>query len=80
MAKKELFQASLNDKLEQIRKDAINCLENPPEKDISSYNKQDLKDKVLEYHQKGEVGTYLYFLCLLDIKILERDLKDTKKK
>jgi hypothetical protein len=78
MAKLELFQATLNNLLEKIRLDAINCLENPPEKHISDYNETDLEDKALEYHEKGDVGTYLYFLCLREIKGLEKDLKEKK--
>ncbi len=74
MAKKELFQSVLNNMLEQIRLDAIDCLEKPPEKEVDSYNIQDLEDKALEYHTKGETGTYLYFMSLLELKLLEKDL------
>jgi hypothetical protein len=76
MARKEIFQSVLNNMLEQIRLDAVSCLEKPPEKDVNSYNLQDLEDKALEYHTKGETGTYLYFMTLLEIKSLERDMKD----
>lgn len=78
MAKKELFQASLNEMLERIRKDALSCLDKPPEKEISSYNLDDLHDKALEYHEKGEVGIYLYFMVLYELKGLETDLKGKK--
>lgn len=74
MAKKELFQSVLNNMLEQIRLDAIDCLEKPPEKEVDSYSLQDLEDKALEYHTKGETGTYLYFMSLHEIKTFERDI------
>lgn len=82
MAKKEIFQSVLNNMLEQIRLDAIDCLEKPPEKEVDSYNLQDLEDKALEYHTKGDTGTYLYFMALHEIKSLEKDLTDkpTEKK
>lgn len=80
MAKKELFQSVLNNMLEQIRLDAIDCLDKPPEKEVESYNVQDLEDKALEYHVKGETGTYLYFMSLLEIKLLEQDINPQAKK
>lgn len=80
MAKKEFFQAVLNDMLEQIRLDALDCLEHPPEKEVNTYDLEDLADKALEYHTKGDAGTYLYFLALHKIKSLEKDLKDTDDK
>ena len=79
MAKKELFQSVLNKMLEEIRLDALGCLQSPPEAEVASYNTEDLSDKALEYHAKGEVGTYLYYLCLLEIKTLEEDLKSEPK-
>lgn len=79
MAKKELFQSVLNNMLEQIRLDAIDCLEKPPEKEVESYSLQDLEDKALEYHTKGDAGTYLYFMALLEIKTIERDLGEKTK-
>jgi hypothetical protein len=80
MAKKELFQSVLNNMLEQIRLDAIDCLEKPPEKEVDSYNLTDLSDKALEYHTKGETGTYLYFMALLEMKSIEKDITPTDKK
>lgn len=80
MAKKEIFQAVLNNLLEKIRLDALDCLQNPPEKEVSTYDLQDLEDKAIEYHAKGETGTYLYFMSLHEIKSLERDMKDKDDK
>ena len=74
MAKKELFQSVINNMLEQIRLDALDCLNNPPEKEVDTYTAQDLEEKALEYHTKGEVGTYLYFMSLLELKLLDRDI------
>ncbi len=78
MAKKEIFQAILNNLLVQIRDDAVNCLEKPPEKDVANYTKEDLSDKALEYHEKGAVGVYLYYMVLLELKTLEDNLKGKK--
>lgn len=80
MAKKELFQSVLNNMLEQIRLDALDCLAKPPEKEVDNYNLTDLEDKALEYHTKGETGTYLYFMALHEIKSLERDLAPKQEK
>ena len=79
MAKKEIFQSVLNNMLENIRLDAMDCLAKSPEKQVDSYSLQDLEDKALEYHEKGETGTYLYFMSLHEIKSLQQDMEEKKE-
>lgn len=79
MAFRELFQASLNKLLETIQNDALKCLDTPPENGINAFTEDDIMDKIKEYHAKGEIGVYLYLMVILELKILDRELKGKRK-
>jgi hypothetical protein len=76
MAKLELFQAFLNKMLSDIRDDAVDAFTNPPNGvKVEDLSDEDIEKLALEYHQKGETGNYLYFLAMLEMRILDKKIQ-----